>query len=124
MKNNVPETLACRLRTYLTTQCATLTYQEAAKGLLLSPPNTIHQITQALEQLMAEDQAAGHPFIAAMVISNRRGGLPAQGFFDCAASLGRFKGDGTELEANTFHQLELNAALKHAGRMRLFVSMI
>jgi hypothetical protein len=50
-----------------------ITYQKAAKGLLLSPPNTIHQITEALEQFMVEDAAADHPFIAAMVI---RGGQP------------------------------------------------
>ncbi|MFT5487628.1 MAG: hypothetical protein ACI9JL_004255 [Paracoccaceae bacterium] len=62
-----------------------ITYQEAAKGLLLSPPNTIHQITEALEQITAEDAGADRPFIAAMVISKRRGGLLAPGFFDCAA---------------------------------------
>ena len=47
-------------------------YREAAKGLLLLPPNTIHQVTEALEQIMAEDAAAARPFIAAMVISKWR----------------------------------------------------
>lgn len=42
---------------------------------------------------MAEDVAADRPFIAAMVISKARGGLPAPGYFDCAARLGRFAGD-------------------------------
>jgi hypothetical protein len=113
----MPETLACRLRAHLqalATQGVPITYQEAAKGLLLSPPTTIHQVTEALEQLMAEDVAAGRPFIAAMVISKVRGGLPAQGFFDCAARLGRFAGDATGLDAREFHAVELNAAL--AGR--------
>ena len=111
MKNNSPETLARRLRAYLATQHLTITYQQAAKGLLLLPPNTIHQVAEALEQSMAEDAAADRPFIAAMVISNHRGGLPAPGFFDCAARLGRFSGDASGADARVFHALELNAVL-------------
>jgi len=84
VEDNTPETLA--------TLRLPITYLEAAKGLLLSPPNTIHQVTEALEQIMAEEAAADRPFIAAMVISKARGGLPAPGFFDCAARLGRFAG--------------------------------
>ena len=64
-----------------------------------------------LEQIMAEDAAADYPFIAAMVISKWRGGLPAPGFFDCAARLGRFAGDATGPDARVFHAVELNAVL-------------
>ncbi len=109
-----PETLARRLRTHLqalATLRLPITYQQAAKGLLLLPPNTIHQVTEALEQIMAEDAAADRPFIAAMVISKWRGGLPAPGFFDCAARLGRFTGDATGPDARVFHAVEFNAAL-------------
>ena len=109
-----PATVARRLRAHLqaiATQRLPITYQEAAKGLLLSPPNTIHQVTEALEQIMAEDAAAMRPFIAAMVISKTRGGLPAPGFFDCAARLGRFAGNATGPDARVFHAVELNAAL-------------
>ena len=109
-----PETLARRLRAHLqalATLRLPITYQEAAKGLLLLPPNTIHQVTEALEQIMAEDAAAARPFIAAMVISKWRDGLPAPGFFDCAARLGRFVGDATGQDARVFHTGELNAAL-------------
>ena len=60
---------------------------------------------------MAEDAAAMRPFIAAMVISKTRGGLPAPGFFDCAARLGRFAGNATGPDAWVFHAVELNAAL-------------
>ena len=114
VEDNTPETLARRLRSHLqavATQRLPITYQEAAKGLLLAPPNTIHQVTRALEQLMAEDAAAMRPFIAAMVISKARGGLPAPGFFDCAARLGRFAGDATGPDAGVFHAVELNAAV-------------
>lgn len=114
VQDNPPETLARRLRTHLqslATLRLPIIYREAAKGLLLSPPNTIRQLTEALEQLMAEDAAADRPFIAAMVISKWRGGLPAPGFFDCAARLGRFAGDATGPDARVFHAIELNAVL-------------
>ena len=57
VEDSTPETLARRLRARLqalATQRLPITYQEAAKGLLLTPPNTIHQVTEALEQLMAD----------------------------------------------------------------------
>jgi len=111
VEDNPSETLARRLRAHLATRRLPITYQEAAKGLLLSPPNTIHQVTEALEQLMAEDAAADRPFIAAMVISKWRDGLPAPGFFDCAARLGRFTGDATGPDASVFHTAEFNAVL-------------
>ena len=113
-EDDSPETLARRLRAHLqalATQRLPITYREAAKGLLLAPSNTIHQVTEALERLMAEDAVADRPFIAAMVISKARGGLPAPGFFDCAARLGRFAGDATGPDAGVFHAVELNAAL-------------
>lgn len=120
VEDNTPETLARRLRAHLqalATLRLPITYQEAAKALLLSPPNTIHQVTEALNQIMAEDAAADRPFIAAMVISRMRGGLPAQGFFDCAARLGRFAGDATCLDAYAwaFHEVEINAAFAFWG---------
>jgi len=114
VEDNTPETLARRLRAHLqalATLRLPITYREAAKALLLSPPNTIHQVTEALEQLMAEDAAADRPFIAAMVISKARGGMPAPGFFDCAARLGRFAGDATGLDAWSFHAVEFHATI-------------
>lgn len=114
VEDNPSEILARRLRAHLqafATLRLPITYREAAKGLLLSPPNTIHQVTEALEQLMAEDAAADRPFIAAMVISKWRGGLPAPGFFDCAGRLGRFAGDATGPDARVFHAVEFNAVL-------------
>ena len=114
VQDNLPETLAGRLRGQLqalATQRLPIIYRAAAKRLLLTPPNTIRQLTEALEQLMAEDAAADRPFIAAMVISTWRGGIPAPGFFFCAAGLGRFAGDATGSEARAFHAVELNAVL-------------
>jgi hypothetical protein len=114
MEDNRSETLALRLRAHLQALASRrlpITYREVAKGLKLLPPNTVHQVTEALEQIMAEDAAADRPFIAAMVISKWRGGLPAPGFFDCAARLGRFTGDATGPDARVFHAAEFNAVL-------------
>jgi len=121
VKGNTVEALAGRLRAHLQTLAGLrlpITYREAAKALLLSPPNTIRQVTDALEQIMTEDAAADRPFIAAMVISKMRGGLPAPGFFDCAARLGRFGGDATCLDASAFHAVEINAAFALWARPR------
>jgi hypothetical protein len=106
-------TLASRLRTHLEAHAALglVTYQQAAQALQLLPPHTIHQITNALEQLMAEDAAAGRPLIAALVVGKRRDGLPAPGFFECAAQLGRFAGDAAGPDARAFHAREFTAAL-------------
>ena len=112
--DNPTNALAGRLRAHLqalATRRLPITYGEVAKEHLLLPPNTIHQVTEALEQTMAEDAAVDRPFIAAMVISKRRDGLPAPGFFDCAARLGRFVGDATGPDARAFHVAEFNAAL-------------
>lgn len=97
-ENAVPTTqsLAGRARTHLHRIAARgepITYKALADALDLVPPNTIHQLTEALERLMRQDAANGHPFIAALVISRARGGMPAPGFFDIAKELGRFDGD-------------------------------
>ena len=113
--DNTLETLVDRLRAHLQVvarQRVPITYQEAARVLQLTPPNTIHQVAVALERLMAEDAAANRPFIAAMVISKARGGLPAPGFFDFARRLGRIAGDPAGPEALAFHAQEFNAAVE------------
>jgi len=67
-----------------------MTYQQLAEALGLRPPRTIQRVAQALETLMREDAEHGRPFTAALVVSRRGEGLPAQGFFDLAVELGRF----------------------------------
>ena len=115
------DALAVRVRKHLQNtarQSIPITYQALAKALGLTPPNTIHQLTEALEQLMREDAAVDRPFIAALVISSACGDLPAPGFFDCAARLGRFDGDATGPEARAFHAAEFNAAIKFSEGLR------
>ena len=95
-----------------------ITYQQLAKALQILPPHSIHRVAEALERLMEEDAAADRPFIAALVISKARGGLPAPGFFDCARRLGRFAGDPDGQDARTFHAAELNAVFARWGGSR------
>ncbi|WGI27376.1 hypothetical protein QEN58_13495 [Halomonas alkaliantarctica] len=86
-----------------------MTYQQVASELSLTPPRTIAQVTQALEQLMREDAAQQRPFIAALVVSRRGDGLPAAGFFELAVALGRFPADTAQHEA--VYRAELQRAL-------------
>ena len=95
-----------------------ITYQELANALQISPPHSIHRVTEALERLMEEDAAADRPFIAALAISKTRGGLPGPGFFDCARRLGRFAGDPNGQDVKTFHTAELNAVFARWGGSR------
>lgn len=89
-----------------------VTYQALAKALEILPPNTIHQLTVALERLIEEDAAAARPLIAALVISKARSGLPAPGFFECAKRVGRFQGDPLGPEPQAFYETEFNNAVE------------
>jgi hypothetical protein len=86
-----------------------MTYQQVATELALTPPRTIAQVTQALEQLMRDDAAQGRPFTAALVVSRRGEALPAAGFFELAVALGRFPSDPALHEAA--YRAELEGAL-------------
>ena len=91
-----------------------VTYRDLAATLELSPPNTIRQVTDALEYLMHEDAAEGVPFIAALVIGRARNGLPGPGFFETARALGRFDGN-LENDAAAYHAKVLAEAVRYWG---------
>ncbi|HET9067113.1 MAG TPA: hypothetical protein VFN28_00620 [Amaricoccus sp.] len=108
-----PEADRARLRQTLrelAAQRATITYRDAASAIGLAPPHVIQHVAALLEELMAEDAAAGRPFIAALVVGRARGGLPAPGFFEAAARLGRFPGDPGGVDAAAWHAAELGRA--------------
>lgn len=96
----------------------TLTYHQAARGIGLRPPHVIHSVTGLLEALMDDDAAAGRPFIAALVVSRARDGLPALGFFETARRLGRFTGDPFGEETIAYHAAELALATAFHARVR------
>ena len=109
-----------RIRAYLTELArrrGTITYRDLAKALEVQPPNTIHQVADALEVLMQEDRANGAPFLAAMVVSKVRNGLPAAAFFSFARSLGRFRGSDTGPETQAYQAGELKSAWDYWGSL-------
>lgn len=108
------QALAGRVRVHLqriAVRGEPITYKALAEALELQPPNTIHQVAQALEWSMREDAANGHPFIAALVISRVRDGLPAPGFFDIAKELGRHDGEPSGPHAAASHGAMFAAAV-------------
>ena len=96
----------------------TIIYRDLAKELEVQPPNTIHQVADALEVIMGEDQATGAPFLAALVVSKVRNGLPAPAFFYVARMLGRFKGSDTGSDTQAYHACELENAWDYWGRLQ------
>jgi hypothetical protein len=69
----------------------TTTYGTLARDLGLTGPATIARLTTALESLMDQDAAHNRPFRAA-VVNARLHPIPAPGFFQKAAALGRYDG--------------------------------
>jgi hypothetical protein len=95
----------------------TITYRDLSKALDVQPPKTIHQVTDALELLMREDYVTGAPFLAALVVSKVRNGLPAPAFFYVTRMLGRFKGSDTGSDTQTYHAHELESAWDYWGSL-------
>jgi hypothetical protein len=87
-----------------------ISYGQLARDLALPGPGSILQLTTALEALMAEDEEAGHPF-RAVLCRAKTSDLPAKGFFDAAARLGRFDGQDPE----SFVRVERAALFKAAA---------
>lgn len=85
-----------------------LGYAQLAEALALPQPHSIRRAALLLEALMAEDAAARLPFLAALVVSPRRGLLPAPGFFEAAAALGRAQ---ALADPAAFHAAERQAVL-------------
>ena len=69
----------------------TITYGQLARDLGLTGPATIARLTAALEATMEEDAAQNQPFRAVVLSGRLAKDLPAQGFFDKAAELGRYE---------------------------------
>ena len=94
-----------------------ITYRDLAKALKVQPPNTIHQVADALEVLMRDDHATEAPFLAALVVSRVRNGLPAPTFFYVARMLGRFEGSDSGSDTQTYHARELESAWDYWGSL-------
>jgi hypothetical protein len=88
--------------TIQTQQC--LTYAALAEAARIPAPHRIHKLTGWLEAVITRDHHAGKPLRAAAVISRRRNGLPAPGFFDRCRDLGLYDGPSRGEAAAAFHQ--------------------
>ena len=105
-------TLPERVRGHLkkiAVQRQTISYRDLARALDVRPPNSIHQVTEALEALMREDHQRGAPFLAALVVSKVRNVLPAPGFFELACGLRRYDGSVSGPRAEAYHAAELES---------------
>jgi hypothetical protein len=87
----------------------TVTYGELARHLGIPGPGSIATLTAALEATMDADAAAGRPLRAALCSGRTRDGLPAAGFFEAAARLGRYHGPAHGPEAAEFAASERRA---------------
>ncbi|MCC5992556.1 MAG: NifU family protein [Rhodobacteraceae bacterium] len=100
--------LAARVRAHLAAlppQAVPVTYGALARALGLWAPGSIRKVTRALEITMREDAAQNRPFIAARAVSRGRDGLPGEGFFSFARSVGRGPDAGESDQA--FHAREI-----------------
>jgi hypothetical protein len=80
----------------------TVTYGDLARHLGIPGPGSIAALAAALEATMEADAAAGLPLRAALCAGRTRDGLPAAGFFETAARLGRYAGPAQGPEAAAY----------------------
>ena len=93
----------------------TITYAELADAASIPNPHRIHKLTEWLENSIRKDQKAGKPLRAALVISRKRGGLPAPGFFILCRELGLYQGAVSGQHASRFHKTTINALWQNSG---------
>lgn len=107
--------LLARILRQFAREGSTVTYRELAALAGLEGRYTIHRTAQALEAMMRADHAAGHPLLAALVVSRDASGLPRRGFFELLVELGRYDGPAEGPEARAVHEEELMLALDYWG---------
>lgn len=89
-----------------------VTYRAVIERLELPTP-AMRTLTAALEHLAYLDAQAGRPLRSALVISQGAGRLPRDGFFACAARLGRFQGGDSPLAAASWHAGEITRVYEY-----------
>src|SRR5690606_2006798 len=109
--------LGVRLQFELTTQARRglrTTYRRLLHVLSLPEPPAASPPQTPLERLREESAFAGRPFIAALAVNARGGGLPAPWFFRQAERLGRFAAAASDVvETFAFHARELQRAVSY-----------
>ena len=94
--------LQARIKLVLLEARYPISYGHLARVLKVPGPGAIAQVTLALEAMMEDEMAAGRPFLAALCEGKLSAGMPALGFFQKAAALGRYGGPASGPEAIAF----------------------
>jgi hypothetical protein len=97
-------------------------YGDLAQRLEIPGPGSIARLTAGLEVLMAADCARGRPLRAVLCTGRMTSGLPARGFFETAARLGRYEGLPEGSEAMAFAAAERAAVFGAARDRGIFTS--
>ena len=84
-----------------------VSYIELAAVAQIPPPHRIHKLTMWLEALVADDHKSAKPLRASWVISNKRGNIPAPGFFVKCHEIGLYDGPAKGKKAEAFHRMLL-----------------
>ena len=84
-----------------------ISYRALADRLGVPAPLRIRKTAEALDRLIRADHAAGKALRATVVISARKTGLPARGFFSTCHEIGRYFGPEDGAQAAFFHAMEL-----------------
>ncbi|MDM7947018.1 MAG: hypothetical protein QUV20_11865 [Oceanibaculum nanhaiense] len=103
------------LRTVLT-GCArrgeTIAYLELAHAAGMQPPHLVHRVTEALEEMLRADHAAGRPLLAALA-TRKDGLMPGRGFFWLLNEMGRYDGPPEGEEAIAHYRALLEEAIAY-----------
>ena len=90
----------------------TIAYLELAHAAGMQPPHLVHRVTEALEEMLRADHAAGQPLLAALV--TRKGGpIPGRGFFWLLNELGVYDGPPEGEEAIAHYRTLLAEAIAY-----------
>lgn len=84
-------------------QC--MSYQDFARKLAITKAPIIAQVTELLEQSMEQDVQTGRPVFAVLVVQ-KNGSLPRQGFFQKLHQLGKTPMELRGEDAEQWHQQE------------------
>lgn len=90
----------------------TIAYLELAHAAGMQPPHLVHRVTEALEEMLRADHAAGRPLLAALA-TRKNGPIPGRGFFWLLNELGRYDGPADGDDAIACHRAVLAEAIAY-----------
>ena len=100
----------------LAEQQQTITYQQLIKRCAISPPRSMHTLTNALEVLAAEDHKLNYPILSSIVIQKGSTAIPRDGFFMQLIELRLYNGPTQGNQAQMFHAQLLDEVWRYWGK--------